>query len=216
MLTANDRLRKQAKRVSKEVHKMNGTVKEAAQEKLRQIRKDGSKRYEEGRGKMRRAERGVVMIYPRPTPEIDIDRAGRRVRVCGCLVSSLGKGAGSYKQCRLKLLMLLEPISKENFHAFHNLDRRFDFSAAGSAAHLEPQQGMGLFSQRRARIGCADPPRPRSHARHLIASADNVKENCKRSVAVDRGLLNRQQRKSCFEPMNHIATRRCVSSNNRR
>ena len=56
MLTANDRLRKQAKKVAKEVHKMNGTVKEAAQEKLRKVRKNGSKRYEEGRGKMHRAD----------------------------------------------------------------------------------------------------------------------------------------------------------------
>jgi len=67
MLTANDRLRKQAKKVAKEVHKMNGTVKQAAQEKLRKLRKDGSKRIEEGRGKMRRAERGVVrFIQERP------------------------------------------------------------------------------------------------------------------------------------------------------
>ena len=67
MVTANNRLRKQAKRVAKEVHNMNGTVKKAAQEKLRQIRKDGSKRYEEARGKMRLAERGVVKsIRDRP------------------------------------------------------------------------------------------------------------------------------------------------------
>ena len=51
MPTASDRLRKQAKKVSKEIHKMNGAVKDAAEDKLRKVRKNGSKRYEEGEAK---------------------------------------------------------------------------------------------------------------------------------------------------------------------
>jgi ElaB/YqjD/DUF883 family membrane-anchored ribosome-binding protein len=62
MPTSSDRLRKQAKKVTKEIHKMNGVVKDAAQEKLRQIRKNGSERYEQGRGKIHQTERGVVLL----------------------------------------------------------------------------------------------------------------------------------------------------------
>ena len=67
MPTTSNRLRKQAKKVTKEIHKMHGAVKDAAQEKLRQIRQDGSDRYEQGREKINRAERGVVLfIRDRP------------------------------------------------------------------------------------------------------------------------------------------------------
>jgi ElaB/YqjD/DUF883 family membrane-anchored ribosome-binding protein len=67
MPTTSDRLRKQAKKVTKEIHKMSGAVKDAAQEKLRQIRQNGSDRYKQERGKINRAKRGVVLfIRDRP------------------------------------------------------------------------------------------------------------------------------------------------------
>ena len=67
MPTASDRLRKQAKKVTKEIHRMNGAVKDAAENKLRKVRKNGSKHYEEGRSKMHQLERQVVQtIRERP------------------------------------------------------------------------------------------------------------------------------------------------------
>ena|SRR5438552_18126458 len=67
MPTASDRLRKQAKKVAKEIHKMNGAVKGAAEDKLRKVRKNGSKRYEEGRSKMHQWEHQMVQtIRGRP------------------------------------------------------------------------------------------------------------------------------------------------------
>ena len=67
MPNASNRLRKQAKKVSKELHKMNGTVRDAAHEKLREISKAGSERYEDGRSKVLRVERRLVhMIQRRP------------------------------------------------------------------------------------------------------------------------------------------------------
>ena len=54
MVTANDRLRKQAKKVTKDLREMRGTAKDAAREMLRQIHKNGSQRYEQGAAKCNR------------------------------------------------------------------------------------------------------------------------------------------------------------------
>jgi ElaB/YqjD/DUF883 family membrane-anchored ribosome-binding protein len=62
MPTTSDRLRKQAKKVTKELHKMNSTVKDAAQEKLQDIRNNGSEHYDNGRRKMRQTERRVTQL----------------------------------------------------------------------------------------------------------------------------------------------------------
>ena len=67
MSPASDRLKKQAKKVTKEIHNMNGAVKDVAQERLRQIRKTGSKHFDAGRGKIHQAERHMVLfIRDRP------------------------------------------------------------------------------------------------------------------------------------------------------
>ena len=71
MPTARDRIRKHVKRVVKEIHRMNGVAKETAQEKLREIRKQGSNRYEEGRDKVQQLERRVGrLIRDRPLRSI--------------------------------------------------------------------------------------------------------------------------------------------------
>ena len=67
MPTASDRLRKQAKKLTKGLRELRGTAKIVAQEKLRQIRENGSMRYDEGRGKVHRAELTVErLIQHRP------------------------------------------------------------------------------------------------------------------------------------------------------
>jgi len=67
MPNASDRLRKQAKKVSKELHKMNGAVRNATQQKLREISKTGAERYEDGRSKVLRVEHRLMhMIQRRP------------------------------------------------------------------------------------------------------------------------------------------------------
>jgi len=67
MPTASDRLRKQAKKLTKDLRELRGTAKDVAQEKLRKIRENGSIRYGEGRGKVHRAELTVEhLIQHRP------------------------------------------------------------------------------------------------------------------------------------------------------
>ncbi len=67
MPTRSDRLRKQARKVSKQVNKMNGAAADVAQEKHRLIRKNGSEGYEQVRGKIHRVERSVArFIRDRP------------------------------------------------------------------------------------------------------------------------------------------------------
>jgi ElaB/YqjD/DUF883 family membrane-anchored ribosome-binding protein len=65
MSTATERLRKQAKQLTKDLREIRGTAKEAAQEQLRQIRENGSVRYDQGRGKVHRAERAVEHFIQR-------------------------------------------------------------------------------------------------------------------------------------------------------
>jgi len=64
---ASNRLRKQVKKLTKDLRGLPGTAKDVAQEKLRQIRENGSIRYDDGRGKVHRAELTVEhLIQHRP------------------------------------------------------------------------------------------------------------------------------------------------------
>ena len=68
---ANDRLRNQAKKVTKDLREMRGTAKDAAREMLRQIHMNGSQRYEQGRGKVQQAEGAVEhFIQRRPLKSV--------------------------------------------------------------------------------------------------------------------------------------------------
>ena len=68
MPMASNRLRKQTKRVNKEIHKMNGTVKNAAQERLRAIRSKGADGYEAARSSAYGFRTAILqVIRRRPT-----------------------------------------------------------------------------------------------------------------------------------------------------
>jgi ElaB/YqjD/DUF883 family membrane-anchored ribosome-binding protein len=62
MATTSDRLRKQAKKVTKDLRKMAEIAGNGAQKNLRQLRADTSERVEQGRGKVHQFERRVVQI----------------------------------------------------------------------------------------------------------------------------------------------------------
>ena len=71
MTTANDRLRKQAKKVTKGLHELRGTAKDAARETLRHIRENGLDRYAQGRGKVHQAEHAIEkFIQKRPLKSV--------------------------------------------------------------------------------------------------------------------------------------------------
>jgi hypothetical protein len=59
--------------------------------------------------------------------------------------------------------LLFEPLEKENLHAYHNLGRYLGIGAAGRIAHVEPQQELGLFSQRRPGVSGVDLDRFAAH-----------------------------------------------------
>jgi ElaB/YqjD/DUF883 family membrane-anchored ribosome-binding protein len=56
---ATERLRKQARKVTKDVQKMSGIATNAAQEKLGQLRDNASEYYEQGRDKVHDVQRTV-------------------------------------------------------------------------------------------------------------------------------------------------------------
>lgn len=71
MITATDRLTKHAKNLTKDLREMTGTAKDAAQEKLRQLRANASERCQQGRDKVRQAERAVErFIQSRPLQSV--------------------------------------------------------------------------------------------------------------------------------------------------
>jgi ElaB/YqjD/DUF883 family membrane-anchored ribosome-binding protein len=59
MATASNRLKKKAKKVTEDLQEMNGAAKDAAQEKLGQLRETVSGYYEQGRDKVLDAKRSV-------------------------------------------------------------------------------------------------------------------------------------------------------------
>ena len=62
MATTSDRLRKRARKVTKDLHKMNGIVRNGVRKNLRKLGADTSGYYEHGIGKMHQAERRAVQI----------------------------------------------------------------------------------------------------------------------------------------------------------
>ncbi len=62
MSATSDRLRKQAKKVAKDLHGVRVAAADVAHEKLREIRKNGSQHYNEGRSKVYQFEHQVVQI----------------------------------------------------------------------------------------------------------------------------------------------------------
>jgi len=71
MATASERLRKQAKQMTKDLRKMRGTAKSAARETLERIRENSSQRYALGRGKVHQTESAVKQfIQKRPLKSV--------------------------------------------------------------------------------------------------------------------------------------------------
>ena len=71
MATASDRLRKQAKQMTKDLREIRGTAKDAARETLERIRENGSQSYALGRGKVHQAESAVEhFIQQRPLKSV--------------------------------------------------------------------------------------------------------------------------------------------------
>jgi ElaB/YqjD/DUF883 family membrane-anchored ribosome-binding protein len=71
MVTANNRLRKRAQKVTKDLRKLRGTVQHAAQKKLRHLRANASEYYEQGRDQVQQAERAVEhFIEKRPLKSV--------------------------------------------------------------------------------------------------------------------------------------------------
>jgi ElaB/YqjD/DUF883 family membrane-anchored ribosome-binding protein len=62
MATTSDRLRKRARKVTKDLHKMNGIARNGVRKNLRKLGANTSGYYEHGIGKMHQAERRAVQI----------------------------------------------------------------------------------------------------------------------------------------------------------
>ncbi len=108
MITATDRLTKQAKKVTKDLRELTGSAKDAAQEKLRQLRANASERCEQGRDKVRQAERAVErFIQSRPLKTVLI-AAGIGAFLGGLWCRRIAT-ARTRKKCCLKLLVEREP-----------------------------------------------------------------------------------------------------------
>jgi ElaB/YqjD/DUF883 family membrane-anchored ribosome-binding protein len=71
MFTGNNRLRKRAKKVTKDLRKLSGTVQHVAQKKFRHLRANASEYYEQGRDQVQHAERAVEhLIQKRPLKSV--------------------------------------------------------------------------------------------------------------------------------------------------
>jgi ElaB/YqjD/DUF883 family membrane-anchored ribosome-binding protein len=67
MATRSDRIGKQVKKVTKDLHKMNGIARKGAQKNLRKLGENASGYHEQVVGKMHRIERrGLQIIQNRP------------------------------------------------------------------------------------------------------------------------------------------------------
>ncbi len=93
MSTTNERLGQQAMEVTKDLQEMGGIVRDAAQEKLGQLRTNVSEQYEQGRDKVYSVERTCRAIPAPAALPVRIDRGRRRFVRGSLLHASLNRGS---------------------------------------------------------------------------------------------------------------------------
>ena len=177
MPTASDRLRKQAKKVSKEMHKMNGAVKDAAQETVHAIRRNGSDSYDAARSTAYQFQGQGGANDPPPTSKVCIVCDSFRRGPQWLLAPPFNPAAGSLENGGVKR-MLVKHLNQVNKYAFYNFDSYFGLGTAGRMALLEPQdQQLGLRSQRRPRVGGGHSAHSAAHASYLKRRCSNQRNN---------------------------------------